>query len=199
MPQALLLTIRDMYVSMLPIVFGGVLNMIFVKTPVYKMHCAPIDRGQLWRDGKRIFGDNKTWIGFWSMVFFCMVSQVFWGWVCNRSGWNNIHDLYRVRENTLVLNVLTGTLYGLAYALFELPNSFLKRRVDIRPGKTERSVIGAVFFVVDQIDSLIGVMLVLMAFSGISFGRYLGYLALGAGTHILVNLILYLLHIRKNL
>ena len=38
MPQALLLTIRDMYVSMLPIVFGGVLNMIFVKTPVYKKH-----------------------------------------------------------------------------------------------------------------------------------------------------------------
>ena len=175
MPQTLLLTIRDMYATMLPIVFGGVLNMVFVKTPVYKKHCAPIDRGQLWRDGKRIFGDNKTWIGFWSMVFFCMVSQVFWGWVCDRSGWNSIHDLYRVRENTLGLNVLTGTLYG------------------------ERSAVGAVFFVVDQIDSLIGVMLVLMAFSGISFGRYLGYLALGAGTHILVNLILYLLHIRKNL
>ena len=177
MPKALLLTIRDMYVSMLPIVFGGVLNMIFVKTPIYKKHCAPIDRGRLWRDGKRIFGDNKTWIGFWSMVFFCMVSQVFWGWVCDRSGWNGIHDLYQVRENTLGLNVLTGTLYGLAYALFELPNSF----------------------VVDQIDSLLGVMLVLMAFSGISFARYLGYIALGAGTHILVNLILYLLHIRKNL
>ena len=117
MPQTLLLTIRDMYVSMLPIVFGGVLNMIFVKTPVYKKHCAPIDRGQLWRDGKRIFGDNKTWIGFWSMVFFCMISQVFWGWVCNRSGWNNIHDLYRVRDNTLGLNILTGTLYGLATAV----------------------------------------------------------------------------------
>ena len=71
--------------------------------------------------------------------------------------------------------------------------------MDIRPGKTEHSAVGAVFFVIDQIDSLIGVMLVLMAFSGISFGRYLGYLALGAGTHILVNLILYLLHIRKNL
>ena len=67
------------------------------------------------------------------------------------------------------------------------------------PGKTERSAVGAVFFVVDQIDSLLGVMLVLMAFSGISFARYLGYIALGAGTHILVNLILYLLHIRKNL
>lgn len=199
MPHPLLLTIRDMYVTVLPIVYGGVLNMIFVKTPLYRKLNAPIDRGKLWKDGKRIFGDNKTWIGFWSMVLFCMLSQVFWGAVCNRSGWNGLHDLYRVRENTLPLNVITGTLYGLAYMLFELPNSFVKRRIDIRPGKTERSALGAVFFVVDQIDSLIGVLLVLAAFTGISFGRYLGYLALGAGTHILVNLILYLLHIRKNL
>ena len=199
MPQTFLLTIRNMYISMLPIVFGGVLNMIFVKTPLYKAHCAPMDGGRLWRDGNRLFGDNKTWIGFWSMVFFCMISQVFWGAVCNRSGWNGIHDLYRVRNNTIGLNVLTGILYGLAYALFELPNSFIKRRFRIRPGKTESSAVGRVFFVVDQIDSLIGVMLVLMAFSGISFWRYLGYIALGAFTHVGVNLILYKLHIRKNL
>lgn len=194
-----LLTIRNMYLSMLPVLFGGVLNMVFTKTPLYKAHCVPMDGGRLWRDGKRVFGDNKTWIGFWSMVVFCMISQVFWGWVCNRNGWNDLHDLYRVRPNTLGMNVLTGTLYGLAYALFELPNSFCKRRLDIRPGKTERSAVGTLFFVIDQIDSLLGVMLVLMLFSGISFRRYLGYIALGAGTHIFVNFILYKLHIRKNL
>ena len=33
-------------------------------------------------------------------------------------------------------NLLIGALLGLFYALFELPNSFLKRRLDIKPGKT---------------------------------------------------------------
>lgn len=191
--------IRDMYVTVMPVILGGVANMVFTKTPLYKNHRAPMDGGKLWRDGKRILGDNKTWIGFSSMVALTAASQVAWGKYCAVQGLNALHDIYRVRENTPGLNLVSGTLYGLAYAACELPNSFIKRRLDIRPGKTERGAAGRAFFVVDQIDSLLGVVLVLKAFSGISWARYLQYICLGAGTHVGVNFALYKLHIRKNL
>ena len=191
--------IRNMYITAMPVILGGVGNMVFTKTPLYRNHRAPMDGGRVWRDGKRILGDNKTWIGFASMTALTALSQVGWGAWCQLRGLDAVHDLYRVRKNTLALNALTGTLYGLAYAVCELPNSFLKRRVDIRPGKTEQGAVGKVFFVVDQIDSLLGVFLVLKAFSGISRARYLQYICLGAGTHVGVNYALYKLHIRKNL
>ncbi len=52
-----------MILSMCSVVFGGVLNMLFVKTPVYKKLKRPIDGGRNWRDGRRVFGDNKTFAG----------------------------------------------------------------------------------------------------------------------------------------
>ena len=191
--------IRDMYITSMPVILGGVSNMVFTKTPLYKNHRAPMDGGRCWRDGKRILGDNKTWIGFASMTALTAASQVGWGAWCQLRGLNPRHDIYRVRKNTLGLNLVSGTLYGLAYAACELPNSFIKRRFDIRPGKTERTAVGKVFFVVDQIDSLLGVFLVLKACSGISWARYLQFICLGFGTHIGVNFALYKLHIRKNL
>ena len=191
--------IRDMYVTSMPVILGGVGNMVFTKTPLYRKHRTPIDGGRVWRDGKRIFGDNKTHIGFASMVALTAAAQVGWGSLCARQGLNALHDVYRVRKNTFALNLASGTLYGLAYAACELPNSFLKRRIDIDPGRTERGPVGAACFVFDQIDSLLGVFLVLKCFSGISWTRYLQYICLGAGTHVGVNYALYKLHIRKNL
>ena len=191
--------IRNMYITAMPVILGGVSNMVFTKTPLYKNHRAPMDGGRVWRDGKRIFGDNKTWIGFGSMVVLTAASQVVWGGVCARRGLNALHDIYRVRKNTPALNLVSGTLYGLTYAACELPNSFIKRRFDIRPGKTEAGAVGKVFFLVDQIDSLLGVFLILKRDSGITWARYLQYICLGAGTHVGVNFALYKLHIRKNL
>lgn len=191
--------IRDMYVTAMPVLLGGVSNMVFTKTPLYRNHRAPIDGGRLWRDGKRIFGDNKTRIGFGSMVALTAAWQAAWGGVCARNGWNAMHDLYRTGRNTLARNLGVGTLCGLAYAVCELPNSFVKRRLDIRPGKTEGGAVGTAFFVVDQIDSLLGVFLVLKLLTGTSWQRYAQFLVLGAGTHVGVNYALYRLKIRKNL
>ena len=55
------------------------------------------------------------------------------------------------------------------------------------------------FFVIDQIDSLIGVFLVLMYLTGISFYEYINYLILGGITHIVVNLVLWIVKVRVNL
>ena len=88
---------------------------------------------------------------------------------------------------------------GLAYMIFELPNSFIKRRIDIPDGKTVKGFRGTIFFIVDQIDSMLGVMLVLKLLSNITLFQYIHYVMLGGLTHIAINIILYKLKIRRNL
>ncbi|MBQ8083138.1 MAG: CDP-archaeol synthase, partial [Clostridia bacterium] len=155
--------IGKMILSMCSVVFGGVLNMLFVKTPVFQKIRYPIDGGRNWRDGRRVFGDNKTFAGLAGMTLGTMVSQVVLGGLLKVLGASHLSDVYRRHENTVRYNALAGALFGFAYALFELPNSFAKRRVDIRPGMTtkKKGLIGKLFFVIDQIDSMFGVMLVL--------------------------------------
>lgn len=173
--------------------------MLFTKSSIYRKYRAPLDHYKCLPDGRRVFGDNKTWIGFFSMIFFCAAAQVIQGFVLSVSGLETRSDLYILHENRPVYNLLIGFLFGLAYMLLELPNSFIKRRLGIRPGKTERSARGIVFFVIDQIDSLIGVMAVIYIFSDISFYKYLGYIALGGITHIAINFVLFKTKIRRNL
>lgn len=187
-----------MYVTALPVIASGILNMIFTKTKLYKRHCSPIDRGKCLSDGKRIFGKNKTWIGFFSMIFFCILTQIIFGFILKQTGLESHNELYAIYDNSFVYNLLIGFLFGLTYMLFELPNSFVKRRLNIEPGKTVFSPIGLIFFIADQIDSLIGVMAVIYFFSGISFLKYLGYIALGGITHIVINAVLFKIKIRRN-
>lgn len=184
---------------MSPLIAGGIANIVFTKTKLYKAHKRPIDRGKCLKDGRRIFGDNKTMIGFGSMVVFCTVFQIVCGLLCDALSLNSINDLYNCHANTLWLNALFGALVGVTYMLFELPNSFIKRRLGIGAGEKGSGLLGGVFFVIDQIDSLVGVMLLLALFSDIGVWGYLTYVFVGAFTHIAINVVLRCLKLRKNL
>lgn len=191
--------IISMYLTLSSLILAGIANMIFTKTRLYKKYNKPIDFFKTFQDGKRIFGDNKTWIGFVSMIFFSIIFQVLIGIICNLANINEMNEFYAIYENTIIINVIIGALIGFAYMICELPNSFIKRRVDIIPGKTGSGLIGKVFFIIDQIDSLIGVVFVLHLFSGINLSKCIFYVVLGAITHIAINLVLFLLKIRRNL
>lgn len=188
-----------MYLTMSPLILAGISNMIFTKTSIYKKLKYPIDGFKTIKDGKRIFGENKTWIGFFSMIVFYCVFQVLCGIVCNTLELNPYNELYNIYENSFVFNSMFGLIAGFIYMLFELPNSFIKRRVNIQAGKTDKGIKGVAFFVIDQIDSLIGVMLLLTLFSNIGLSGYIRYLSIGALTHIFINIVLYLLKVRKNI
>ena len=178
---------------------GGIANMVFTKTKLYKKYNVPIDRNKTAWDGKPIFGPNKTWIGFVCMIVFCIIFQLLCGLCCAAFGWEEYNDLYRCQPNTASLNLLFGTLIGVAYMVCELPNSFIKRRIGIKAGKTVAGVKGVLFFVIDQIDSILGVMLILALFTDIGVMGYFKYVAFGALTHIGVNLLLFALKIRRNI
>lgn len=187
------------FLTMSPLIFSGVSNMIFTKTPLYKKLRYPIDGNKILWDGREVFGKNKTWIGFLSMIIFSIIFQFISGFICNTFEIEQYNDLYRCNENTVLLNLVFGFWVGFSYMLFELPNSFIKRRIGITSGGHKKGLLGVLFFLIDQIDSMLGVMLILALYTDIGLIGYLKYVTVGMVMHVIVNLILMSFKVRKSL
>jgi len=93
---------------------------------------------------------------------------------------------------------LLGAALGLAYALFELPNSFVKRKVGIPEGQQARGFWQPIFFMFDHFDSLSGITLVYFLFLKIQPSLILALLFTAPVIHTVVNLVLFALKFRKN-
>ena len=193
--------LAEMYITLLPIILAGVMNMVWCKVKVCDFLKKPIDFGKNFPDGKRIFGDNKTFKGFVGMIFLGIIFSLLWGFVSENNTFIYEHNyFYRNYESSPVYNILTGALSGIAYALFELPNSFIKRRLDITPGKNDIKGLKKIFFIFfDQADSVFGCVLVVCIFCPLPIWYYFVYVIVGALTHIVFNMLLYFCHLRKNM
>lgn len=191
--------IIEAYITMMPLIIAGILNMIFCRSRLYKKCAYPIDGGRIFIDGRRVLGDNKTIIGAISMIVISSASMVIWGVVIKAFGISGLSQFYRVNENNIILNIYLGAIIGAAYIVAELPNSFIKRRLGIECGKVGGGLIGSIFYIIDQIDSLIVVFIILILYSNISIIEYMGYIILGAATHSIINMILYKAKIRRNI
>jgi CDP-diglyceride synthetase len=66
----------------------------------------PVDLGLKLRDGRRLFGDTKTWRGVCSAIFFTLLAAILSG-----------------------IDLLTGVLFGLLVMSGDLLASFIKRRM----------------------------------------------------------------------
>ena len=128
-----------------------------------------------------------------------MLIAVLWGLLCKIPSMGSLNYFYQNHENTLTFNLLIGLLLGLGYALFELPNSFLKRRLDITPGKTLKGFMKGFFVFLDQADSVFGCALVVWLFYPLGILKYLLFVVVGAVTHIVFNMLLYFAKLRKNM
>jgi CDP-diglyceride synthetase len=183
---------------MLPIVLAGICNMVYVKSPVHSRLKRPMDGGRNLRDGKRVFGDNKTWKGFLGMIvfssFFFSLQAALW------AAWPRIRAISLVPFQDLAwpfLPPLCGALWGLGYVLFELPNSLMKRRLGIGPGANLKGLKGFFFGFIDQVDSVIGCLAALYAFYRFDAATGLWLLGIGAAVHYLVNIGLYLARLKR--
>ena len=188
-----------MYVTLVPTILAGVLVMLWCKLPILKAIARPIDFGKNFVDGKRLFGDNKTWKGMLGYILFNTLFAVLWGFACQGGALKDLNFFYQYHENTIPFNLLIGVLLGLGYSIFELPNSFLKRRLDITPGKSISGFWKVFFIFLDQADSVFGVALVVWFFYPLGILLYLLYVLVGAATHLLLNMMLYFMHLRKNM
>jgi CDP-2,3-bis-(O-geranylgeranyl)-sn-glycerol synthase len=101
----------------------------------------PLDHGALLR-GRRLFGDSKTYRGIVAVALGAAV-----GYAAFPPG-----ALHLSRPGAAIF----GFAMGVAAMLSELPNSLLKRQLGIGPGMTAAGPSAVFFYLLDQIDVLLG-------------------------------------------
>lgn len=139
-----------------PVIVGGTIHVFAIKHNVLPALAGlPLDGG-LCLGGRRILGDNKTVRGAMLMVLFTTLCAMAQAWLVHRFGWARALTLPGTAE---ISPMVWGVLLGAGYVLGELPNSFLKRQLDIAPGHAGRGWTGPVFWVIDQVDSLAGALI----------------------------------------
>jgi hypothetical protein len=140
----------------LPVIVAGVVHIAVIRRGLLLgLARVPLDGGLRVR-GRRLFGANKT-------VRALLVMPLVAGLVA--------------AAQAVPHGFWWGASLGAGYLLGELPNSFIKRQLDIAPGAAASGPVGALFWVIDQIDSLGGVLLAAWLWGPVS-GRVVAWLLL---------------------
>jgi CDP-2,3-bis-(O-geranylgeranyl)-sn-glycerol synthase len=140
-------------------------------TPVLAGGGTKMDFGKNFTDGKRIFGNNKTFRGF----FFGLAIGVFVG-------------LLEVMffHFPLLFSILTplGALLG------DLTGAFLKRRLGINPG--------GLLPIVDQVDFVVGAVVFSLPLALVSWQLALTVLLITPPIHLFTNFLAFKLKLKKH-
>lgn len=178
--------------ALLPVIPGGIVNMMFVKLPLLKSWSAPMDSGLVLKDGERLFGKNKTWKGLAGMVVFTALCAVALR-IYPKAGraFQPEFDLAAIARYAFY-----GALLGAAYILAELPNSFFKRRLDVPPGGNIGGIAGLLLTILDQADSVIGGAIVIACFTQVTVAQFWLLVLVASAVHYAINVLLYLVRLK---
>jgi hypothetical protein len=172
-------------IVVVPVLLAAVVASLVIRFDPLPATAVPLDLGRLWR-GRPILGPNKTWRG---LVVWVVATAVF---------------------SVLVFTVLPptddrpvvgwfgfGLLLGAGYALAELPNSFVKRRLGIEAGgETTRHVRWQ--YLADQGDSVLGMFVVVVLVLDVAWPWLLLLTALGLLLHVLGDTVLHATGVKPN-
>jgi CDP-archaeol synthase len=143
----------------------------------------PLDCGVRVR-GRRLFGDNKTWRGAIVMFLGVLAAALLlslWPWY-----WHHLPDGIQDAGPWIY-----GTLLGLGVVLGELPNSFIKRRLDIAPGTQRRGLGGALLSLYDQADFVLAIWVLLLPIWTMSVAEAAIAFAVVTAVHLVINVVGY--------
>jgi hypothetical protein len=165
---------RHCLIVIVPLVISNSVHMVIVKRNLFPGTSTP-----LWSWG---FGKNKTWRG---LLFVPLANAL----------------TLTVMSLLMALDIETpsilGFVLGLAYMVFELPNSFVKRRLGIAPGDGHGKYRIA-FSIVDKMDSAVGVVLIYALFGHATWQAALFLLFIAVMAHAIVSALLVTLKIKSS-
>lgn len=156
------------------LILANILHMLIVKRNIFPF----LNKGI----SSRNFGPNKTWRGFIFVPFLNILFLLLFNFVFNLK-----------LNNAIPL----GFFLGLAYVALELPNSFIKRKLNIKAGETSTNK-NYFFMLVDKIDSAFGVALVYFFLSSITLTEALLLMLICSLTHVFMSLILVFIKIKAS-
>jgi len=177
-----------------PLLLAAVAQGLCIKYGWLNRFKRPLDLGLHFR-GKRLFGEHKTFRGLFVNVASCILGAAVQGWLQGRGllpHWLPLLD-YTAFEYE------AGLLIGLGMTAGELPNSFLKRQLNLAPGGKMEGPLGLVFFVFDQVDMAIGMWAFLFVVLRPSARLILFSLLVLLVLHVAVSSLGYLLGMRKTI
>jgi CDP-2,3-bis-(O-geranylgeranyl)-sn-glycerol synthase len=143
-------------------------------TPVLAGGGPKMDFGRSFYDGKRIFGNNKTFRGF------------FFGWAVG-IGVGLIEGLVFGFQN---YPVLFSVLIPLGALLGDLTGAFIKRRIGIAPG--------GLLPIVDQVDFVVGAIVFSIPLAIISWELAVTVLLITPPIHLFTNYLAYKMKLKRN-
>jgi hypothetical protein len=167
----------------LPVVGAWIAHAPFLRWDLLRSLKRPIDGGHTLR-GRRLFGDNKTWRG--ALVLFGGAFVATLG--LHRYAWYRERLPAQAQE---VSPAALGAALGFGTVAGELPNSFMKRQLDIRPGSQRGSVAGVALSVLDQGDFVLATWLLMRPLWRMSAREALDAFAVVAVAHAGVNVVGY--------
>lgn len=191
-----------------PVIVAGVAHMLVVKRRWLQGLARPLDGGRT-LGGRPVFGPNKTWRGLLFMAvapaLLGALQGAAWGSRAAEAGLEPI-DLAGLgarlgatgQAASCAGYALLGLVLGLGYGLGELPNSFLKRRLAIEPGQARAGVVGALFVLLDQADSVLAALGLGLCL-GLPWAVFLAGVVSLTALHLLLNAALYAARLRRNL
>lgn len=168
-------------------IINEIFNALYYIFPAYCANAAPvifgggkpIDCGKKFFDGKPIFGSHKTYRGFISGLLI----GTFIGW---------LQEFIAPKASLPTGSTFLGFILSLGALAGDLIGSFIKRRLNLKPGTP--------LPIVDQLDFVLFALL----FALIANPYYISSLGiiliiiLTGPIHVLANIIAYLLHLKDN-
>ncbi|MFH1073386.1 MAG: CDP-2,3-bis-(O-geranylgeranyl)-sn-glycerol synthase [Nanoarchaeota archaeon] len=167
----------------LPAYFANMSPVLFRK--VFHSLALPVDMGRSLK-GKRILGDNKTWRGIVIGTAMAMLIAVLQKALYQDQFFQGI-SLIDYSSISYFHILLLGFLLGLGALLGDAVKSFFKRQAGVKPGTS--------WFPFDQLDFVIGGLLLSFLVFIPSLKAVLIILVFSPILHLIVKFIGYLLHV----
>ena len=172
-----------------PVILAAIFHMVVVRYNWASATTYPLDHKLSFRS-KRIFGDNKTYRGVIVMIVASVAFTYLYAFIVSVS--TAVSEL-NLLDFDKYSPIIYGILYGLGYVIGELPNSFAKRQLGISEGKSTSFIQR----LIDQLDSVMVILLLLLAFSNFTWKHFWFGIIFYGFLHLAINYLLYLLNLRK--
>ncbi len=176
----------------LPLVLGGVAHSAVIGRNLLPWLKKPLDFGAR-LGGEPLLGANKTFHGLVVMPSASALSAWTLALVWEPNGYPGGFAFLTMPSGAFRFGMLAGT----ADALAELPNSFVKRLLHIPAGCHPRGIGKALSYLVDQVDSVVGIVLVMWAVYRPPHRLLASIFVTGSLAHIAIDIMLYLLGVKK--
>jgi CDP-archaeol synthase len=172
---------------------AGAAHALWLRSRWSRTFQIPLDCGRTFA-GRRIFGDNKTWRGLMVMIpatgaAFALLAGLR---PLAPGAWSR--GLWPLDQMTYCW---LGLWAGMGFMVGELPNSFLKRRLDVGPGLApSHPGLRLMCLILDRIDSIAGAFVALVLFIPIPWQTIVCVMLLGPGLHFGFSVLLFRLGVK---